>query len=350
LIKKGGFYKVKKIIPLFLSLLLVAVMLAACPQPATETTPPPTTPAPTTPPPTTTPPAPELSGRLQVFHAGSLTAPFQQVSEEFNKIYPDVEILDEAAGSATTIRKVTELGKECGVVGSADYTLIPELMFPQYADWYVIFASNQMCIAYTDQSQFANEINSDNWYEILQRDGVTYGRSDPDQDPCGYRTLMVWQLAEKYYEAPGLYDSLYEAAGDTMRPKETDLLAILQSGDLDYAFEYSSIALQQNLNYVKLPPEINLSDVDFEDFYTQAQVEIAGTEPGQTITMVGKPIVYGVTIPKNFPRQELAIAWVDFLLSDQGMTIMEANFQTPIMPAKTNDASLLPDALKKYVE
>jgi hypothetical protein len=32
------------------------------------------------------------------------------------------------------------------------------------------------------------------------------------------------------------------------------------------------------------------------------------------------------------------------------MTIMEANFQTPIMPAKTNDASLLPDALKKYVE
>jgi molybdate/tungstate transport system substrate-binding protein len=346
-IKKGS--PVLKIIPLLLSLLLVAIALTACPQPATETTPPPTTSVPS-PSATTTPPAPVLSGQLQIFNAGSLTAPFEQVSEAFNKIHPDVQILAEAAGSATTIRKVTELGTECGVIGSADYQLIPQLMFPQYADWYIIFASNEMCIAYTDQSQFADEINGDNWYQILQREGVTFGRSDPDQDPCGYRTLMVWQLAEKYYNVSGLYDSLYEAAGDTMRPKETDLLALLQSGDLDYAFEYSSIALQQNLKYVAFPPEINLSDVDFEDFYAQAEVEIAGAQPGEKITMKGSPIVYAVTIPTNFPRQELAIAWVDFLLSDQGMAIMEANFQTPIIPAKTNDASLLPDTLKKYVE
>ncbi len=346
MIKKGSL--VLKIVPLFLSLLLVAVLLAACPQPATETTPPPTTPVPS-PSPTTTPPTPELSGKLEIFNAGSLTAPFAQVSEAFNKIHPDVQILAEAAGSATTIRKVTDLGKECGVIGSADYTLIPELMFPQYADWYIIFASNEMCIAYTDQSKFADEINSNNWYQILQREGVTFGRSDPDQDPCGYRTLMVWQLAEKYYKAPGLYDSLYGSPNNRMRPKEVDLIALLQSGDLDYAFEYSSLAEQQNLKYVKLPPEINLSDVDFQDSYAQAKVEIAGTEPGETITMVGKPIVYGVTIPTNFPRQELAIAWVDFLLSDQGMAIMKANFQTPIIPAKTNDASKLPEALRKYV-
>jgi molybdate/tungstate transport system substrate-binding protein len=318
-----------KVISLFLSLLLVVAALAACKQPAAET---------------------ELSGQLQIFNAGSLTAPFEQISEEFNKIHPNVEILAEAAGSATTIRKVTELGKECGVIGSADYLLIPELMFPQYADWYIIFASNQMCLTYTDQSKFADEINADNWYEILQREGVTYGRSDPDQDPCGYRTLMVWQLAEKHYKVSGLYDSLYGAAGDLMRPKSVDLIALLQSGDLDYAFEYSSVAQQQNLKYVELPPEINLSDVDFEDFYAQAEVEIAGANPGETIVMKGSPIVYAVTIPKNFPRQELAIAWVAFLLSDQGMSIMEANFQTPIIPAKTNDKSLLPEALKKYVK
>jgi len=319
-----------KIIPLVLSLLLVAAICAACGQSATQT---------------------ELSGQLPIFNAGSLTAPFAQISEEFNKLHPDVEILAEAAGSATTIRKVTELGKECGVIGSADYLLIPELMFPEYADWYIAFASNQMVICYTDSSQYASEINSNNWYEILQREGVTYGRSDPDQDPCGYRTLMVWQLAEAHYSnAAGLYDSLYEAAGDLMRPKSVDLIALLQSGDLDYAFEYSSVAQQQNLSYVELPPEINLSDVDFEDFYAQAEVEIAGTNPGETTLMTGSPIVYAVTIPKNFPRQELAIAWVDLLLSDQGMGIMEANFQTPIIPAKTNDASLLPKSLKKYVE
>jgi molybdate/tungstate transport system substrate-binding protein len=317
-----------KAIPIILSLLLLTGLLAAFEQ---------------------TEPAAEISGKLQIYHAGSLTIPFEQINTEFNKIYPDVEILAEGAGSATTIRKVTELGKECGVIGSADYSLIPQLMYPDYADWYVIFAKNQMCIAFTEDSQFADEISSDNWYEILARDGVSYGRSDPDQDPCGYRTLMVWQLAEKHYDVSGIYDSLYETADDLMRPKSVELIALLESGDLDYAFEYSSVATQHNLKFITLPSEINLAETDMVDFYAQAEVEIAGKEPGETLVKTGKPIVYGVTIPSNFTNQEMAIAWVDFLLGEEGMAIMDANGQPPVSPGITDDASKLPEALKKYV-
>jgi molybdate/tungstate transport system substrate-binding protein len=299
---------------------------------------------------TSQPPSPDtLSGKLPIFHAGSLTVPFAQVSEEFNKLYPDVEILSEGAGSQTTIRKHTELGRECGVIGSADYTIIPELMFPHYADWYITFACNRMVIAYTDSSQFADEIEQDNWYEILQREGVKYGRSDPDQDPCGYRALMVWQLAEDFYNIPGLYNKLYETDGDIMRPKSVDLIALLESGDLDYAFEYSSVAAQHKLNFVDLPPQLNLSSDEFKDYYAKAEVEVTGEKPGELLTIKGKPIVYGVTIPKNFPRQEIAIVWVDFLLSPQGMAIMEASGQPPITPA-TNDKSKLPDRLTNYIE
>ena len=314
---------------LFLSLILTLTLIVGCSR----------EPVPTS----------ELAGRLPIFHAGSLSIPFAQISDEFNQLYPNVEILTESAGSATAIRKVTELQRECGVIASADYTLIPQLMFPEYADWYIIFATNQMCIAYTDRSQFGDEVNADNWYEILQRDGVKYGRSDPDQDPCGYRTLMVWQLAEAYYGSPGLYHKLYNAENQIIRPKEVDLIALLETGDLDYAFEYSSVAAQHRFNYVVLPPEINLSDEEFNDFYATAQVEISGREPGTTITNRGKPIVYGVTIPPDFPNQELAVAWVDFLLSSKGMAVMEASGQPPVIPAVTNDKSKLPDALKKYV-
>ena len=294
------------------------------------------------------PPA-TLSGKLPIFHAGSLTMPFAQVSEEFNKLYPDVEILLEGAGSQTTIRKVTELGRECGVIASADYTIIPQLMFPQHADWYLTFACNRMAIAYTDSSRFADEVNKDNWYQILQRDGVKYGRADPNHDPCGYRTLMVWQLAEDFYDVPGLYGKLYEAGGDIMRPKSVDLIALLESGDLDYAFEYSSVAIGHKLNFVDLPPEIDLSSQQFKDYYARAEVKVAGKTPGEFMTIKGKPIVYGVTIPKNFPRHEIAVAWIDFLLSPQGRAIMEANGQPSITPA-TNDKSKLPDRLRQYVE
>ena len=160
-------------------------------------------------PPSTPAPSVELSGTLPIFNAGSLTAPWDAVTKAYNKVYPKVEVLAEAAGSATTIRKVTELHKECGVIGSADYKIVPQLMFPDYADWYIIFASNQLVLCYTDKSKGSSEINANNWYDILQRTGVTYGRSDPDQDPCGYRALMVWQLAEKFYNVPGLYNKLY---------------------------------------------------------------------------------------------------------------------------------------------
>lgn len=287
--------------------------------------------------------------KLPIFYAGSLAIPFAQVSEEFNKLYPEVEILSEGAGSQTTIRKVTELGRECGIIASADYTIIPQLMFPQYADWYITFACNRMVIAYSDKSRFADEIDKDNWYHILQREGVKYGRGDPDQDPCGYRTLMVWQLAEDFYNVPGLYGKLYGADGDIMRPKSVDLIALLESGDLDYAFEYSSVAAQHKLNFVDLPPQIDLSSEQFQDYYARAEVKVKGEKPGEFLTIKGKPIVYGVTIPKNFPRQEIAIAWVVFLLSPEGRAIMEASGQPPITPA-TNDKSKLPDRLTSYIE
>jgi molybdate/tungstate transport system substrate-binding protein len=348
-----------KFLTLFLSLLLALSTLVACSQPAVTPSPAPTTPPTTTPtppattpttPPTTTTPSVELSGKLPIFHAGSLTVPWGAVIKEYNKIHPKVEILTESGGSATTIRKVTELHKECGVIGSADYKIVPQLMFPDYADWYIIFASNQMVLCYTEQSKYGDEINADNWYEILQREGVTYGRSDPDQDPCGYRTLMVWQLAEKHYNVPGIHDNLYGAAGDTMRAKSVDLIALLESGDLDYAFEYDSVAKQHNLKYVSLPEKINLSSAEFESFYAQAKVSIKGAKPGETIDLVGEPILYAVTIPKNFPNQELAISWIEFLLSEKGTAAMEATGQSATVPAAASDKTKLPEALKKYVK
>jgi len=326
-----------KLIPVLLALMLSASLFGACSEKDAEDT-------------TEQETRPDLTGTLQIFNAGSLTVPLDQVTAEFKKLYPNVEVLAEAAGSATTIRKVTELGKECGIIASADYFLIPELMYPDFADWYIIFATNQMCICYNDQSTYADEINGENWYEILQRDGVTYGRSDPDQDPCGYRTLMVWQLAEKHYTETGLYDGLYEADGDMMRPKSVDLIALLETGDLDYAFEYTSVAAQHNLNYVELPAAVNLADATLEDFYAQASVEIAGTEPGTIITMTGTPIVYGITIPSNFPRKELAVAWLEVMLSETGIGIFEANGQPATVPAITDNKAAVPAELQKYLK
>ena len=51
-----------------------------------------------------------------------------------------------------------------------------------------------------------------------------------------------------------------------LRGGSVALLALLESGDVDYAFEYASVARQHGLSYVELPPPLNLSDPSFGCF------------------------------------------------------------------------------------
>lgn len=301
-------------------------------------------------PPTAAPEQPALEGKLIVFHAGSLTVPMKALAEAFQAKYPGVTFETEASGSNAAARKISELGRQADLMMSADYTVIDKLLIPDFAGWNIQFARNTMVIAYADESQYADDINADNWYEILTRQGVIYGHSDPDADPCGYRTLMVWQLAEEHYGLPGLNARLEEHCPlENVRPKSVVLIALLESGDMDYAWEYWSVAVQHGMKFVELPDEINLSMVEHADFYSQATVEIAGKEPGTTMTMVGKPIVCGVTIPKNAPSPELALHFVEFLIGPEGQAIMEEQGQPPIVPPVADDRNALPAVLQTLV-
>ena len=292
-----------------------------------------------------------ISEDLIVFHAGSLTVPMLKLAEGFEAAHPGVTVAAEASGSNVAARKISELHRDADVMLSADYRVIDQLLIPDYAKWNVQFARNTMVIVYTDRSKYASEINAENWFQILLRPGVIFGHSDPDLDPCGYRTLMVWQLAEDFYKMPGLEKDLIDACplGNT-RPKAVELLALLQSGDMDYAFEYRSVAVQHNLKFIELPDEINLGSTKFADFYAHAAVQIAGKKPGETIPVAGVPIVYGLTISTTAPHPELAIEFVRFLLGPEGQEIMSEAGQPPIVPAVVvTGADDLPAQLRDLV-
>ena len=105
-------------------------------------------------------------------------------------------------------RMISELGKPADIMASADYMVINKSLIPEYASWNARFATNQLVLCYTDKSTFADTINQNNWYDILGKKDVQWGHSDPNLDPCGYRSLMVLKLAEVFYGKPGLYDKL----------------------------------------------------------------------------------------------------------------------------------------------
>jgi len=289
------------------------------------------------------------SEQLIIFHAGSLAVPFKEISEEFRVSHPEVKIILEAAGSRICARKIADLRRPCDVMASADYSVIDNLLIPEHADWNIKFASNEMTIAFVEESNQANNINKDNWFEILLQKDVAFGRSDPNSDPCGYRALLVTVLAEKCYNKPGLADAIKSKDQRYIRPKEVDLLALLETGVIDYIFIYRSVAVQHNLKYLVLPDEINLKKADLSDFYKTASVSLTGKQPGTFITKAGEPIIYGVTIPKNAPNRKLAMAFLTFLLdADSGGAILEKNGQSFVVPSTTETFNKLPESLKFF--
>ncbi len=271
--------------------------------------------------------------KITIFHAGSLSVPFKLWTKAYNKLYPNVTFYLEPSGSLRAIRKITELGKPADILASADSKMIRKMMFPNFATWYVEFATNQMVIAYRSDSPYADKITSHNWYKILTKKDVVYGHSDPNLDPCGYRTLIVWKLAEIYYDKPGIYKELVKhCPPKNIRPKAVDLIALLESKNMDYIFEYKSVAIQHHLKYLILPKEIDLSDPKFEDFYKKSCVEVIGNKPGTKITIYGEPITYGLTIPKCAKNKNGAEKFLNFILSSEGRKILKKTGQNPIDP------------------
>ena len=271
---------------------------------------------------------------LTIFHAGSLAIPLREVSALFTKRHPAVQVRAEAAGSRDTARKVSDLRRRCDVLGSADYRVVENLLMPAHAAFNIRFATNEMVIAYTARSRQAQRITAGNWHQVLLEPGVAFGRSDPNRDPCGYRTVMLFQLAEKHLGLPGLARKLEQQGGKRfIRPKETDLLALLEAGQIDYLFIYRSVARQHGLKVLRLPDAVNLASPARAKSYRAARVTVTGRKPGQRITRVGEPIVYSVTIPSKSPRPKLAEEYLDLLLSPEGRAVMERNGQRPVVPA-----------------
>jgi molybdate/tungstate transport system substrate-binding protein len=287
--------------------------------------------------------------KLIIFHAGSLSVPLKQISAEFQKENPTVEIFAEAAGSVACARKITDLNRPCDVMLSADHNVIDKFLIPGHAGWSLQFASNEMVIAFNEKSLHAAEINRSNWPEILTRKKVRYGRSDPNSDPCGYRTVMCLELADQMYDFPELAQSLLNKDIRYIRPKETDLLALLETHTIDYIFIYKSVAAQHQLKYITLSDSVNLNKPDHAEWYKNAVVKINGEKPGEKITQQGEPMIYGLTIPANSPNKELAVKYVAFLLNkDKGMKIMEQNGQPSLVPSPSQYWQNIPADLQQF--
>lgn len=214
------------------------------------------------------------------------------------------------------------------------------------ARWYATWASTRVEIAYSPKSNFAADFDAAAkgklaWYELLQRPGVRIARTDPAQDPKGYRVLLVMALAERYYKVPNLSQKILgdPENSEQVLPEES-ALARLDAGEIDGLWAYSTESVSRGLPAIALPPEIDLGDPARAATYATASVTVAGK------MRTGSPSVYAFTIPTAAPNAAGALAFGKYLLSSAGRDLERKAGLTPLDPTFGGDVSAVPAGLR----
>jgi molybdate/tungstate transport system substrate-binding protein len=332
-------------------------------------------------PPSTSTHVPPQKSTLVVFGAGSLILPFQALEKAFESRYPNIDVQAEYHGSIQVMRHATELHQEIDVVATADASLIPMLMYATqdpdtgrpYADWYIRFATNRLAIAYTPRSKYAGEINGENWATILARPDIKVGIADPRFDASGYRALMAFALEQERTGQSHLFSEMFNerftspitifwdddgalitvpeiietkpGSPVVIRGASIQLIALLESGDLDYAFEYESVIQQHNLELLRLPDETNLGEEGFDYGTVQVNLDFQRFATVQPVFR-GERIGYGITIPENAGHPSEAALFIAYLLGPEGRTLMESYHHPMFDPVVIDGAGNLPSMLK----
>ncbi len=251
--------------------------------------------------------------RVLVFHAGSLGRLLTEISRRFEQGHPTIRIDLESSGSLDAIRKVTDLGRNCDILVTADHRLLHRHIVPERARGYYQLLGNEMVLA-GSASHRELDRQPDEWHSLLL--DRPFGISDPARDPAGYFAHLVWKLTEIHYNRPGLYRALSSRLDPRwMRPKSSELVALLQAGVLDFAFLYRSTALQNNLPHLRLPPQISLGDPAYASAYSRVFIEIPSPDPERRTEVQGAPIRAGVAVLA--PGRNAAFSFLNSLISTE---------------------------------
>ncbi|MEF8776580.1 MAG: extracellular solute-binding protein [Haloarculaceae archaeon] len=243
-----------------------------------------------------------------VLAAGSLAVAFdERIGPGFAET-TDYDYRGEFHGSNALLRMVVEGYKQPDVVVSADADLLRDRLEPAHATWDVVFASTEVVIVYDPATPAGKRLaEGDPWYEVLRSTDRAVARSDPEVDPLGYRTVQLFDLAEVYYDEPGLAEDL--RGNLIVDPEEAHLLAAVETGDRAAAIAYKNMAVERDLPYLSLPAELDFSDPRQSDRYARASYT---TADGRTIH--GSPILYAATVPDDARHPEAGRAFLKFLL------------------------------------
>ncbi|MFC7071200.1 substrate-binding domain-containing protein [Halobaculum lipolyticum] len=202
----------------------------------------------------------------------------------------DADVDAEFHGSAVCARLVGDGLRDPDVLVLADPAL-----FAGLAEQYTAFATNELVVAYDPERPGGRAVrDADRPFDALLDRDLRWGRTDPDADPLGYRTLFSLRLAADLWGRP-----YQEALAPGQLFPEAELLAVFESGELDAAVVYRNMAIDHGVAFRSLPPAVNLGAPAHAAAYAEESYEL----PDGTVVR-GTPVEYGAVARRSDPAVE----------------------------------------------
>jgi molybdate/tungstate transport system substrate-binding protein len=133
-----------------------------------------------------------------------------------------------------------------------------------------------------------------------------------------------------------------------LRGASIQLVALLESGDLDCAFEYESVARQHGLKYVRLPDSIDLGEQKDRANYRTVDVKLDSRRFASVRPEFGGDLIrYAFTIPANAPDPGLAQEFAAFLLGAEGRRILTTDHQPVLTPPELDHPAAAPEEVRR---
>ncbi len=192
-------------------------------------------------------------------------------------------------------------------------------------------ARTEMVIAYNPSGRFAAQLaragraGAPAWRQVLAAPGFRFGRTNPLTDPQGRNILIVMKLEARRRHDPGLPRRIL---GPAINPRqifpEAEIMARLQSGQLDASSAYRFQPIAFHLPFVSLPPAINLGDPAHAREYESAALRLAGR------VYHAEPLVFYAAQLRAAPHPRRAGRFLAWLRGPAAQAIMARfGFQPP---------------------
>jgi molybdate/tungstate transport system substrate-binding protein len=249
------------------------------------------------------------SGNVDVLSAGSLdTLMTKTVGPAFHKA-TGYTLVDTSAGSGTLeadIKNKVDVADIFVSASPADTQGLEGAANGGWVSWYADFAASPVVLGYYPKSQFAHDLQTMPWYDVITMPGFRLGRTDPTQDPGGVLAAEALNETAAAKNLPALKTLATETSDEY---SETPEQADIQSGQLDASFMYEADAISQGSPFVPL-----------------TGVNLAGD--------------YTITILKGAPHMAAAEAFIQFLLGTTGKKEMTADKFVVVSPAKLHGSGV----------